>query len=112
MTDRGAKYWSDVLLAISGIESHVEGISTLNQYVADRKTKRVVEREMAIIGEAINQLMRLDPSFSLPDAVRIVSMRKRLVHSYDNIDDPIVWGVVRNHLPVLKAETVRRTGRA
>ena len=42
MTDRGAKYWSDVLLAISGIESHVEGISTLNQYVADRKTKRVV----------------------------------------------------------------------
>lgn len=112
MMEHGAKYWSDILLAIEGIESYVAGIETLNAYVADRKTKRAVERELAIIGEAINQLWRLDPSLDLPDAARIVSMRNRLVHSYDNIDDSIIYSVVRNHLPALKAIATAHLGKA
>ena len=30
-------------------------------------------------------------------------MRNRLIHSYDSVDDKIVWEVVRNYLPALKA---------
>ena len=30
--------------------------------------------------------------------------RNRLIHSYDNIDNSIVWIIIKNHLPVLKGE--------
>lgn len=103
MTDPKAKFWSDILSAISEVEDFVTGIETLNGYVRDLKTKRAVERELAVIGEAVNQLMRIDPALVLPSARAIVGMRNRLIHSYDNVDDKIVWEVVRKHLPELKS---------
>lgn len=53
MTDRSAKYWSDILTAITEIEGFVEGTVSLNAYVRDVKTKRAVERGLAIVGEAM-----------------------------------------------------------
>ena len=38
----------------------------------------------------------------MESARAIVGMRNRLIHSYDNVDDKIVWEVVRKHLPELK----------
>lgn len=54
MTERAAKYWFDVLQAVKAIESFTAGMETLNAYMADRKTKSAVERQLAIIGEALN----------------------------------------------------------
>ena len=101
--DRSAKYWSDILTAIAEIEGFVHGIDSLNAYVRDIKTKRAVERSLAIIGEAVGKLGREQPGSQLESAHAIVGMRNRLIHSYDNVDDRIVWEVVRNHLPLLKA---------
>ncbi|MEZ4739901.1 MAG: DUF86 domain-containing protein [Flavobacteriales bacterium] len=102
MTDRSAKYWSDILTAITEIESFVQDIGTLNAFTKDIKTKRAVERSLAIIGEAMGMLTKQDPDLQVDSARAIVGMRNRLIHSYDNIDDRIVWEVVRNHLPLLK----------
>jgi uncharacterized protein with HEPN domain len=103
MTEPSAKYWSDILSAIGLIEVFVEGIASLNGYVADRKTKSAVERQLAIIGEATGNLTKLDPALKVESARAIVGMRNRLIHSYDNVDDAVVWKVVREHLPQLKA---------
>jgi len=103
MTERSAKYWSDILTAINEIEGFVAGIDSLNTYVSDVKTKRAVERGLAIIGEAVGKLAKEQPDVPLESARAIVGMRNRLIHSYDNVDDRIVWEVVRNHLPQLKA---------
>ncbi len=103
MTERSAKYWSDILAAINEIGSFVVGIASLNDFVGDVRTKRAVERNLAIIGEAMNHLSKLDPDLQVPSARAIVGMRNRLIHSYDNVDDKIVWEVVREHLPALKA---------
>lgn len=35
-------------------------------------------------------------------------MRNRLIHAYDNVDDRIVWEVIRKDLPKLKAEAEQR----
>jgi len=102
--DRSAKYWSDILTAIIEIEGFVAGIDSLNAYVRDTKTKRAVERGLAIIGEAMGMLTKQRPDLKVESARAIVGMRNRLIHSYDNVDDKIVWEVVRNHLPALKAE--------
>lgn len=93
--DPSAKYWSDIVSAIDAIERFVEGIDSLNGYARDHKTKSAVERQLAIIGEAVRHLQRLDPSLALNDTKDIVGMRNRLIHSYDNVDDKLVWQVVR-----------------
>jgi uncharacterized protein with HEPN domain len=62
-----------------------------------------VERQLAIIGEAVRHLQRLDPSLALNDAKDIVGMRNRLIHSYDNVDDKLVWQVVRLDLAPLES---------
>ena len=69
----------------------------------DVKTKRAVERGLAIIGEAMNMPTKEDPQLKVESARAIVWMRNRLIHSYDTVDDRIVWEVVRQHLPELKA---------
>lgn len=110
MTDRSAKYWSDILTAIAEIEGFVAGIDSLNAYVRDVKTKRAVERGLAIIGEAVGKLAKERPDVPLDSARAIVGMRNRLIHSYDNVDDRIVWEVVRNHLPALKKVAEQHLG--
>jgi uncharacterized protein with HEPN domain len=104
--DRSAKYWSDILEATNEIRTFVEGVDTLNAYVRDLKTKRAVERNLAIIGEAMNLLTKLDPELKVQSARAIVGMRNRLIHSYDNVDDKIVWEVVR--VDLLQLEAVAR----
>lgn len=84
----------------------MEGVDTLNSYVRDHKTRSAVERQLAIIGEAVRHLQRLDPTLVMEDAKDIVGMRNRLVHSYDSVDDKLVWQVVRLHLSKLKAVAV------
>lgn len=108
--ERSAKYWSDILAAINEIEGFVAGVDSLNAYVRDLKTKRAVERALAIIGEAVTKLTKEQPDLNVESARAIVGMRNRLIHSYDNVDDKIVWEVVRNHLPRLKAEAQARIG--
>lgn len=66
-----------------------------------------MERKLAIIGEAVRHLKRLDPDLDLDDAKDIVGMRNRLVHSYDNVDDKLIWQVVRSDLPPLKIVAIR-----
>jgi uncharacterized protein with HEPN domain len=82
MMGTSAKYWSDILVAILEIESFVAGIDGLNAYIADKRTKRAVERNLATVGEAVGHLRKLtDDAASLGSANAIVGMRNRLIHS-------------------------------
>jgi len=59
---------------------------------------------LAIIGEAINRFLKESEKNDLLNAKQIISLRNRLIHSYDNIDDRIIWTIVRRHLIPLKEE--------
>ena len=103
MTDRSRKYLSDILAAIGLIEEFLSGIYDFQTYQSDQKTKSAIERQLGIIGEAINKY-RLEGNPELPKSQQIVNFRNRLIHAYDSIDDSIVWAIMKNHLPTLKAE--------
>ena len=79
---------------------------SLADYSADPLLRSAVERQFEILGEALNQLMRLHPSYAsrITDARRIIAFRNRLNHGYDSIADDIVWGVLETNLPVLRRE--------
>ena len=104
MTDQGKKYLSDILQAIDLIESFTSDISEYEDYVTDLKTQSAVERQLGIIGEAINKFEKIFPDSVLINARRIVGFRNRLIHAYDAVDPSIIWAIIKKHLDPLKKE--------
>ena len=104
--DREIQTWLyDVLQAIKEIESYFEDRpKKYENYLKDIKTKRAVERDVEIIGEAINRILKKDNNFEIENAQKIVGTRNRIAHGYDKISDELIWSIVINHLPKLKAE--------
>jgi len=63
-----------------------------------------VERQIGIIGESVNKFDKLFPDSTLKNAKIIVGFRNRLIHAYEAVDPSIIWAIVKNHIPPLKAE--------
>ena len=104
MTDKAIKYLSDIHYSISLIDIFLEGIENFGAYQSDPKTQSAVERQLGIIGEAVNKFRKEENVVILSHAKKIIDFRNRIIHSYDNIDISIVWAIIKNHLPVLKKE--------
>jgi len=104
MTDKSKKYLSDILRAIQLIETFTEEIHNFNDYDTDVKTQSAVERQLAIIGEALNQLRKLRPGVQIENDKQIVGFRNRLIHAYDSLDNSIVWAIIQRYLNPLKSE--------
>lgn len=68
-----------------------------------RMQQLAIERLLAIVGEALNHAMQPDDSLerSIPDARKIIGMRNRIIHGYDQVQDEIIWDSARNHIPNL-----------
>lgn len=73
-------------------------------YLADVCLRRAVERNITIIGEAMNRLLRVTPDIEITSARRIVDTRNYVIHGYDSVTDDIMWGIIVRHLPLLKSE--------
>jgi uncharacterized protein with HEPN domain len=58
MTEKSLKDLSDIYGAIVLIEEFTKDVVDFNSYEADRKTQSAVERQLAIIGEALNRLKK------------------------------------------------------
>ena len=106
MTEKVAKYLSDIQLAISLIDEFLVGIENFTIYQSDKKTQSAVERQLGIIGEAVNKI-RQEETEVLSQTKQIVDFRNRIIHSYDNIDATIVWVIIKKYLPILKNEVDR-----
>ena len=103
MTETERKFWSDILIALDAIAIHLKNIDSFEKYAASLTVKDAVERRLIIIGEAVNKLVQLDPDALIEEAQQIRAFRNRLVHSYDTIDDAVVWTIINLHLPTLRS---------
>jgi len=105
MTEKQLKLLYDVKLAIEDIESYFQAESkTYENYKKNSLLKRAIERNLEIIGEAINRILKEDPLFPIENALRIVGLRNQIIHGYDSVSDENIWGIVTVHLPKLKAD--------
>lgn len=104
--DNEIKTWLyDILQSINEIDSYYDNKPRIfEEYVPDTKTKRAIERDLEIIGEAVNRILKKDKNFKLDNAGKIVGTRNRIIHGYDKISDDLIWSIVINHLPKLKDE--------
>lgn len=95
----------DIKLAIEEVDSYfVNRQRNFKDYKSDVILRRAIERNLEIIGEAMNRILKEDPDFQIENARRIVGLRNQIIHGYDSISDENIWGVVINHLPNLKTE--------
>jgi len=94
----------DIKTSIDEIESYFPSGKLFHYYQEDLKTKRAVERNIEIIGEAMSRILKLEPEIEISNSRKIVDARNKIIHGYDEISDDVIWGIVVNHLPVLKIE--------
>ncbi len=88
----------DIQQAINEIFEFLPEERNFLVYRNDLKTKKAVERNLEIIGEAMNRILSTDENFPIKNARRIVDTRNRIVHGYDKISDEIIWAIVMNDL--------------
>ena len=107
--DPEIKAWLyDMLNAIAEIESFfADRPMQFANYQADLRTKRAVERNLEIIGEAMNRIVKKDSTIQISNSKKIVDVRNRIIHGYDTVSDDVIWGIVVRHLPVLRSEIER-----
>lgn len=66
--------------------------------------RSAVQWEIAVIGEAMNRILKINPDMPVTSARRIVNTRNYLIHGYDSLREDLIWSIVVNHLPLLKRE--------
>jgi len=105
MKDETRKNLIDILQAAEEIQNFVSGMD-FTEYQNNPVTKRAVERDFEIIGEALNRIKNIDNELleKISEHYRIIGFRNILIHGYDIIDEAIVWKAVTNHLPILVGE--------
>lgn len=104
MTESEKKRLFDIEKSLLLIEEFMEGSTSFFSYEKNKLLKSAVERQLTIIGEATNSLLKENPLIPLTHARRIVDFRNRIIHGYDTVDDAVVWGILQKQLPALKQE--------
>mgnify|MGYP005832441571 CR=1 FL=1 len=99
------KYLFDITEAAALLRRFVTG-KTFEDYQGDPLLRSAVERQFEIIGEALNQLVRLDPEMAarISNTARIIAFRNVLIHAYASVSHEVVWGVIETKLPILERE--------
>ncbi len=107
MDERILKWLYDIKLAIDEIDSYFEKEEkNFFEYQKNTMLKRAVERDLEIIGEAMNRILKRDDLFikKIKEAKSIIGLRNQVIHAYDSISDENIWSVLITHLPKLKFE--------
>jgi uncharacterized protein with HEPN domain len=94
----------DMLDSARAVVQMVSGM-TYEVYAADRRTRRAVEREVEIIGEAARKVSQTfqDSHPEIPWR-KIMGQRHKLAHEYGEIEDAVLWRVATFHVPELIAQ--------
>lgn len=105
MEDKIKKWLFDIKSSIEEIESYFKTEKrNFIEFQQNTMLKRAIERDLEIIGEAVNRILKVDDSIQISNSKKIVGLRNQIIHAYDNIVDEVLWGIIINHIPLLKTE--------
>jgi len=94
----------DIEQAIVEIYSFLPSPRIFTEFQKDLKTRKAVERNIEIIGEAMNRILKINPDFPIEASRKIVDTRNRIIHAYDSISEDVLWLIVINYLPALEKQ--------
>jgi uncharacterized protein with HEPN domain len=103
--EKEIKVWLlDIKQAISEINQFLPNQKVFQDFQKDLKTKRAIERNIEIIGEAVNRILSQNPNIEITNSRKIVDTRNRISHGYDSVSDDIIWAIVIRDIPKLQTE--------
>lgn len=94
----------DIQQAALNVDIHLDGKRIFEEFAANITKRRAIERELEIIGEATNNLLKINTDLPVSSARKIVNLRNRVIHAYDDVDETILWKVIMKDIPVLLSE--------
>jgi uncharacterized protein with HEPN domain len=94
----------DIERAIAEIYSFLPMPRIFVEFQKDLKTRKAVERNIEIIGEAMNRILQIYPDFPIDDSRKIVATRNRIIHGYDSISEDVIWLIIIKYLPNLEKQ--------
>jgi len=97
-------YLKDIEQSIQEIYEFLPTHRDFFEFQKDLKTRKAVERNIEIIGEAMDRILKTDPTFPISDSRKIVDTRNRIIHGYDNVSDEVIWLIVSKNSPILEKE--------
>ena len=104
---RREDYLRHIVEAVENIQNYTAGMD-LAAFAADRKTCDAVIRNIEVIGEACNNVVKHHPAFAAEHAAIpwgfAYEMRNALSHGYFTVDNTILWRTVEQDLPGLRAQ--------
>lgn len=108
--DPRAWLW-DVRRAADLAAEFVSGRS-FDDYLADALLRAAVERQLEIVGEALNRLLKEAPTLAarVPDLRPAIATRNVLIYGYRDVDHAAIWRTVQHNLPALRAEVAALLG--
>ena len=100
--------FTDVLGAVTETLSYFDNRPKLfNEFASGLMLRRAIERNIEIMGEAMNRVLKICPDIKITNARKIVDTRNYIIHAYDSLSADILWSIIINHLPLLKTEMER-----
>jgi len=97
-------YLFDILNSIDEINEYIANNRTYEHYCNNKILQRAIERNLEIIGEAMNRILKIHQNIPIQNAKEIINTRNKISHGYDQVNHTIIWGIVIKHLPKLKSE--------
>jgi uncharacterized protein with HEPN domain len=94
----------DISNSIDSIFEYLGNNKDFKTYESNKILRRAIERELEIIGEAVNRILSIDPDIDISNSRRIVNLRNWVIHAYDNVDNIIIWGIIHKDLPLLRKQ--------
>jgi uncharacterized protein with HEPN domain len=104
MENKIKKLLFDILTSINNIDEYLGDKKVFGIYDSNRMLQDAVERNLEIIGEAVNKIIQLDQNIQISNSRRIVDTQNKIIHGYDEIENAQIWKIIINHLPTLKQE--------
>jgi uncharacterized protein with HEPN domain len=104
MKDKILSRLVDIQIAIDQIFDFLPEPRDYFEFKKDLKTRKAVERNLEIIGEAVNQILKTHPEIRISNSRKIVDTRNRIIHGYDSVSPETIWGISIKNLPKLKYE--------
>jgi len=99
------KIWlKDIELSIKEIHEFFPAHGKYKDFKDDLKTRKAIERNIEIIGEAMRRIREVDPLVKISDSRKISDTRNRIIHGYDSVSPDVIWLILTRYIPILESE--------
>lgn len=106
--DKVLKWLLDIQNAIAEVEGFLtENGRDFRGLQRNVMFKRALERNIEIIGEAVNRILAAESAIAISSARRIVDTRNFIIHEYEKVSEEVLWAIAVRHIPALKIEIMK-----